>query len=664
MGWDLFDDSESINTESQTAHIEQTAQTYRKQRTRRPPAVNRAKRGRKPKARSRPDVIDSQLIDNVEQSPEFESFKREHAAQAARTSNGVQQPGYRDYTKIANQYADDVLSGKVVASRFVKLACERHKRDLANQRTADFPYYYSESRAHAGCKTLERLPHIKGRWAREKQKIHLEPWQCFLLCSVFGWLQVADDYRRFRTVYVEVARKNAKSTIAAGIGIHGLGPDNEPGAEVYSCAIQKDQSRIVLDTAREMLRKSPDFLRKYDAEVREHWIVADGTAKKFKALSRDSGKNVVEGENPHIAILDELHLHPTREAHDVLATGMGARDQPLMFMITTAGSNDSGICYEMRGLLIKVLEGVNKLESMFGLIYGIDDDDDWDDETKWIKANPNLGVSVSLSVLRDEANKAKFSPSGLSSFLMRYCCRWVSSSQDWIEPGAWHKCGRDVSIAEFKGAPCILAVDLAATRDLCAVGALFKRGGIYYLFGKCYVPEKTVHVPGKEVYQSWVDGGYLGTVPGETQDHEIIQNDIEQLCADHHVVKIGYDRYQAHNMARRLDKKLKRHKPDEPIVEEIPQARAVFSEPMKMLETLVYDMRVGHDRNPCHSWQLLNTVAERDHKETMRPIKSHGRKKIDMTVAWIMCLTLELRFPLKESRPKRRRRAVYSVPVG
>lgn len=253
----------------------------------------------------------------------------------------------------ATRYARAVVAGRIPACSWVKAACARHLADL---RRRAFPYRFDPEAATRICAAIELLPHIKGRWAGTP--IRLEDWQIFVVASVFGWLRRADGKRRFRLVYIEVPRKNAKSTLSAAVGLYALALDGEAGGEVYSAATTRDQARIVFATAQEMARKSADFRRTCGVEVPAHLILQPATGSKFAALSAED--NTLDGLNSHVAIIDELHAHRTRGVYDVLETSTGARSQPLLWIITTAGVDRAGICYEVRNYVCKVLEDTHR----------------------------------------------------------------------------------------------------------------------------------------------------------------------------------------------------------------------------------------------------------------------------------------------------------------
>ncbi len=292
----------------------------------------------------------------------------------------------KDYVAIGRAYAEGVVAGEILACRWVKLACQRQLDDLARE---GWKWKFDAAKAQRVCKFIELLPHIKGRW--KTRTITLEPHQCFRLTTIFGWV---DDrgFRRFRKALVVLPRKNAKTTEAAGVGLFLFALDGEPGAEVYSAATTRDQAKISWDIAKRMVEKSPGFRDRFGITPLAHSIAIESEAAFFKPLSRDADS--LEGLNPSGCIIDELHAHKTREVFDVLDEATGARQQPLIYIISTEGDNSAGIFAEQVNYAEQILEGNHEDDSYFAVLYSIDAEDDWTARESWYKANPNLGVSV------------------------------------------------------------------------------------------------------------------------------------------------------------------------------------------------------------------------------------------------------------------------------
>jgi len=531
------------------------------------------------------------------------------------------------YSEKANSYASDVVGGKILACKWVKAACKRHLSDLARKR---FQYYFDDDAANYVCKFIEMLPHVKGRWAKARETISLEPWQCFLVCVVFGWKEKKTKLRRFKTAYIEVPRKNAKSTLSAAIGLYMLAADGEEGAEIYSAATTRDQAKIVHSTAQQMVRKSAGLRARFDVEVGARSVYVLPTGSRFEPLSAEASS--LDGLNVHLGIIDELHAHKTREVFDVVETATGSRDQSLVWTITTSGSNRSGICYEQRTYLTKILGGVAKDETYFGIIYTIDDDDDWTDPAVWEKANPNYNVSVSPGDIARKARKAMQMPSAQNNFKTKHLNLWVNADTSWMDMLKWDKCGDpSLSVDDFAGEEMIAGLDLASKVDIAAKVQVFKRDDHFYVFGKYYLPEDTVEDSGNSQYEGWAIEARLTTTPGNVIDYEYIKEDIREDATRFDVRELPYDPYQATQLSTELAAE------GLPMVEMRPSVLN-FSEPMKEIEKLVLSGKLHHNGCPVMGWMISNVVCHMDAKDNIYPRKERPENKIDGVVALIMAL--------------------------
>ena len=291
------------------------------------------------------------------------------------------------YVEASHAYMQRVLAGDIVVCKWTRLAIERQQADLQREPSAAWPWVFNADAASRPCEFIELLPHIKGKWARERRLIELDPWQCWIITTVFGWVHHETGLRRYREAYIEVPRKNAKSTLSSGLALFMLSADGEHGAEVYSAATTRDQARIVFDDAKAMAERTPDMRTYLGVAILQHSITVAHTASKFTPLAAEG--STLDGLNVHCAVIDELHAHRKRDVYDVIDTARGAREQSLLWLITTAGTDRSGICYERRTHITKVLDRVIDDPTMFGVIYSIDDNDDPFAPTSWAKANPN-----------------------------------------------------------------------------------------------------------------------------------------------------------------------------------------------------------------------------------------------------------------------------------
>lgn len=556
----------------------------------------------------------------------------------------------QSFTARAARYARDVIAGRVPACQWVVAACVRHLMDLdCAKRDKSWQYRYDKSKAELVCEFIELMPHIKGAKARNGELIRLEPWQAFILCSAFGWVHRETGHRRFRRVYIEVPRGNAKSTLSSGVALYMLLADGEAGPEVYSAATKRDQAKIVFGDAQAMARKRPDMVRYYGMDVQKHGILVPGNSGQFSALSRDG--ETQDGLNIHFACLDELHAHKNREIYDVVETGAGKRDQSMIWSITTAGSNRSGICYETRTFLTAVLRSTLKAwgkspypvkgdtaddEQFFGLIYTLDDDDDWTDEKVWRKANPNWGVSVMPDYVAGLAHKAMQVASAQNAFKTKHLDLWVNADQAWMDMLAWDRCAdRSLSVDDFTDEECVIALDLASKIDLAAKMKLFERdidgSTHYYAFGTYYLPRRQIEESGNSQYAGWEIEGRLQITEGDVIDFENIEADLTIDAGQHGVKDVAYDPWQATQMAQRMAAQ------GLPMLE-YRNTVANFSEPMKELEALVLQGRFHHDGDPVLTWAISNVVCHTDAKDNIYPRKERVENKIDPAVALIMAL--------------------------
>lgn len=543
---------------------------------------------------------------------------------AARKRTGQEHPAMR--------YARDVVAGKVVAGRLVKLACERHVKDLktAHQRGL----YFDDAAAQRVLEFVGCLRHSKGEWAG--QPFLLAPWQLFLLWVLFGWRR-ADGTRRFRMAYCELARKNGKTTLAAAVGLYLAFADGEGGAEVYAAATKLKQARLVFGEARRMVRKSP-ALRKRITCFRDNLHIEE-TASKFEPLPGDG--ETEDGLNVHGAIIDELHAHPNRELFDVLDTGTGARRQPLIFVITTAGFDRQSVCWEQHDYAVKILEGTVEDDTFFGFVAAIDEGDDWQDPTCWPKANPNLGVSVKADDIARKVRKAKLIPAQQNNIRRKHLNEWTEQDERWLGLDVWKACGRrwpEELVELLRGRPCYGGLDLSSKIDLTAFVLVFPpRLGepqVYHAMSYFWCPrenmrrrEKRDRVP----YGAWAAAGQLRATEGNVIDYDVIRRDVNELGKIFRVKEIAFDTWNAQQLATQLTG-------DGFTMAEFRQGFASMSGPTKDLEALLVSRRLEHGRHPVLTWCASNVAIEIDPAGNYKPSKKKSRERIDGIVALIMGL--------------------------
>ena len=532
-----------------------------------------------------------------------------------------------DYCGIARQYAADVLGGKIPACKWVKLAADRQLADLKTYAGSRSPYVFDENEANRVCKFIELLTHTKGELAGTR--IHLEPWQVFILTTVFGWLRRADGGRRYRRAYVEVSRGNGKSTLCSGIGLYCLLADREGGAEVYSFATTRDQAKIVFGDAKVMAERNAALRQKFGLQVLANALYVPQTNSTFQAKSAEG--STLDGLNTHLAIIDELHAHKTRAVYDVVETSTGKRKNSLMFVITTAGFDTSGICYEVRTMVTKVLEKSVVDETQFGIIYGLDEGDDWTTVEALEKANPNWGISVRPEIITSLMKKAIALPSAVNNFKTKHLNIWCSASSAWMDMQAWEAGEINVDRSDFEGQPCYIGLDVGAKNDVTAKVLLFPVGKSFVVFADFYLPEAAVEKSTNSQYRGWVEEGWITQSGGAMTDLARIEEDIRDDLSRFDVKGIAYDPWNALQLATNLGN-------DGAPMVEYRNTVQNFSDPMKSLEALVQDKRVNHDGNPVLRWMMGNVVAKLDAKDNIFPRKERYENKIDGVVALIMAL--------------------------
>ena len=520
------------------------------------------------------------------------------------------------------QYIEDVLSGAVIAPRTIILACERFNRD--KERTE---FYFDEKAANAAVANIERLPHAKGRL--QGTNIKLENWQCFFVANLFGWKWTKNDFRRFRRAYKRVPRKNGKSLLAICIALLMFGPDMEPGAECYLGATGQDQAKdLLFNPAKYIVTKSKAFRERFGVEVNASNLIIPDNFSQLKAVI----KKPDDGYNPHCAVVDEYHEHETDEQYATFDTGMGSREQPLLLVTTTAGSNLAGPCKEMDSECIKVLEGVFEDESLFVLIYTPDEGDEWSDPDTLRKVNPNIGVSVSEDYLLDQQKIAKRSASAQNAFRTKHLNEWVGTRTAWMNMLAWQRQKRTLDINNFKGERCFVAVDLSSKKDLTSICILFKRDSEYFAFEKFYAPEAALEDNDK--YRQFELSGELTFTPGNTTDYAFVEEELKALAHEYTVEYFIFDQWQANYLITRLQE-------ERLPVMELPMTTKNLSDAMKEVEARVLDRELWHDGNTCMTWQMGNVTAKMDARNNIYPRKENEndpRCHIDGPVTLIMAM--------------------------
>lgn len=494
--------------------------------------------------------------------------------------------------------------------KYIRQAAQRHLDDLERQKTRSFRYYFSEEDAQSPCWFIEQLPHVEGSWATKL--LSLEPSQLFILCCVFGWRNKSDDNRRFSTVYIEMARKGAKSTLSAGVALYCLTMENEVGPQVICAATTGEQAQKVFSPARLMVDRSPDIRDACGLEVFSKSIMSHQNGGYIQSIT-SKGKTQ-DGWNPHLAILDELHAHPDRRLYDVIRSAFGARKNTLLWAITTAGYNMAGVCYDLRQYCCKVLERTLDADHLFAVIFTLDSGDDPYDESTWIKANPLLGVTPTLVSMRAEAADARASPAAEGEFKTKRLNMWLNAASAWLNMTQWQSCRAEVSFEDFEGLDCYIGADLSDKDDITAVVlAALDTTGRLLLKPRFYLPKAAAETPRGmgPTYRMWANDGHLTLTEGDFIDQNIVEADIEEYIKRFSVRRVVFDQFgAAQAMASRLNEEYQGYDGGG-IAVTLHKSAANVTDPAKELEARVKagQSQLRHDGSPILSWMASNTVV-------------------------------------------------------
>lgn len=539
----------------------------------------------------------------------------------------------RNYAQVAYEFALEASRDRKGKKhcKFVRLAAKRHLDDLLKKKS--WPYRFDEWYANDVCDFAEKFPHVEGTW--DSDTIELEPSQVFILCVVFGWRRKEDDGRRFSAVYVEMARKGAKSTLAAIVSHYCLSCEGERGPQVIIGATTREQADKVFKPAKMMADKTPEYREAFGVEVWSNSISCAESGGFIQPINAKSSTQ--DGWNPHVGILDELHAHKDRGLYDVIKSAFGARKNALLWIITTAGYNVDGVCYEQRTLVRQILEGAVEADHYFGIIFTLDEEDDPLDETKWIKANPMIGVTPTWESMRSYAKEAAASPGTMGEFKTKRLNIWTSAKGGWLNTEQWKLCDGSVNLDELVAVPAYGGVDLASVSDITAFVLVWYVGGRLKVYPKFYLPEEATRLKDGHnrdlmlMYQQWVEQGYLTTTPGEVTDYDWIERDVDEAMDRFNVQEIAFDRHNASQLVTNLLKK------EAPMLQ-FAQGATSFNPPMVELERLLKSGKIDHSGNPVLAWMASNIVARYDVNANMAPDKKNSNEKIDGIVALLMAL--------------------------
>ena len=527
--------------------------------------------------------------------------------------------------QIVEQYVDDVLSGRKVCGKYEIGACLRYLRD--KQTAIDKGFYLDIPAGERIIHFIQKLKHTKDKWAGKP--LLLEPWQMFALFNLFGWKK-ANGKRRFRIGYIRVARKNGKTAMSAGVGLYGLYAEQITRAEVYSVATTRDQAKLSFNDAAAIVKTTALNKR---LKVFRDSISYEATGSFFKPLSADYG--VHDGGSPSTVIVDEYHAHKDNGMLDVMISGEAAREEPMNFIITTAGFNKNYPCYAFDKTVKQIIEGIIEDDSIFGVIYELDEGDDWKDPKNWIKANPNLGVSVSVDYLEQQVKDAMNRPEAVTNVLTKNLNMWVDAEDTWIVDEKWMDSSRTTDDSILEGMPCCGGLDLSSVADITAFVLLFKDDNErIYLKPYFWIPEESYQEKIRKenvFYAEWVEKGYVRLTPGNVIDYDYIMADITQIAQKYTISSIAYDRWNSSQMVINMQNEGFNMSP-------FGQGYGSMSAPTKEFEKMILTKNLEHFGNPVLRWMMASVALQRDPAGNIKPDKRKSSQKIDGVVASIMAL--------------------------
>jgi phage terminase large subunit-like protein len=564
----------------------------------------------------------------------------------------------RDYVAIADRYAKDAANPKNadVYCRWIRLAAQRYIDDRLRARQPSPPFYFDEWYASDPCDFIEKLPHVEGRW--ETETIVLHESHVFFLVNLFGF-RLQDGTRRFTSALFAVARKNAKSTLAAAIGLYCETSEGEQGPQIVSAATTGSQARIIFNIAKRMAEKALWLKKEHDLKPFANGIAAMKCGGTFKPINSKASSQ--DGLNPSCVLLDEIHAHKTHDLVNVLRSAAGARVNPLFLFTTTEGYETPGPWPELRHLAKQILEGLIAADHFLVVYYAVDEavgtqgepgyvapDDDFDEST-WIKANPLMTVNpMLLTNIQKEALEARAMPGRLSEFRIKRLNRQASSAGAWINIPQWKMCSGEVDLKWLSKYPCWGGLDLASVKDFTSFRLVWQVDNIWYTHGWRFVPRAAVKHRsdrGLVPYQGWVSGGYLLVAGDEVTDYDVVEACILQAKKDFNLQKVAYDSWNAKQLAQKLIEK-------GVAMEEFIQGPKSYHPAMKTLERAYTEGKLRHGNDPVLNWCASNITARTDVNMNMAPDKKGAPEKIDDMVSLLMAIGVADRTPDKPKAPQ------------
>lgn len=526
------------------------------------------------------------------------------------------------------QYAEDVLRGKIVTGHYIKLAAERFFRLMYDGR-----YEFREDKVEQVCEFISIIHHYTGKHAGKP--FVLEAWQEWIVASMYGFYLRGTNERLVQSAYIEMARKQGKSAFASALCLYHLIADGEMNAEVYMAANSKDQAKVSFNMASnfsKMLDPGKEFLDPYRDTIKY-----ERTLSFLKVLAADSSK--LDGPNASMYLIDEYHAAKNSGVKDVLQSSQGMRENPMAVIITTAGFDRLGVCYQYREMCTEVVSGLKEDDTLFIAIYCLDKEDDWKDEAVWVKSNPNLGVTVQTKYLKTQVRKAINTPSDEVGIKTKNLNIWCDAEKTWIKDDYILSASANVNLEEYSGLDCFIGVDLSSTSDLTSFSVMIPTTEkmvwkTFYFLPEAALTEKRF----KELYGEWARQGALCITPGNVVDYDFILNKIIEIGQILNIVTIGYDSWNATQFVINCTEK---GLPMEPYSQSIGN----FNKPTKELERLLLSGVAVIDNNIITRHCFRNVVMARDKNGNTKPSKQYEEKKIDGVIAMIEALGVYLMCP-------------------
>jgi len=544
----------------------------------------------------------------------------------------------RDYVGIATAYAEEAVADKKGRKfgKWVRLAAKRFLADLKRARRKRPPFVFDEWHACDPCDFIEKLPHVEGKWARPEIELHRS--HVFFVVQLFGFRNL-DGSRRFTSALFAVARKNAKSTLAAAILLYCQCCEEEEGAQIISAATTGSQARIIFNVAKRMTEKTPDLQEAFGLACWANSISRVETGASFKPINAKASTQ--DGLNPSHVGLDEIHAHKSADLLNVLTSAAGARSNPLWLYTTTEGYTNPGPWGEIRQFAKQVLQGIlgDSADHFLVVFYAVDEDDDEFDESAWPKANPLMDANPHLlKAIRKEAVEARQMPSKLAEFKIKRLNRPASSATGWVDLTKWQKGGGAVDLDWLAGHPCWAGLDLASNLDLTSWRLVWKVDEIYYTWGRRFVPEDAVRARterGVVPYAGWVAAGLIEVTEGEVTDYQVVEARMREDIARFNPLVIGFDKWNAQEITQRLLAE------GHPLIE-FGQTTKNYHPAMQELERAYVSKKIVHGNDPVLNWCASNLIAVKDGNLNQKPDKKRSPDKIDDMVSLLMAIGLSI----------------------